>query len=70
MAKVNGLDVEKIAVINKVGMKFEKAVLGMDREALDAFKAMMGINTSFSNGRATTERGSLVCPFGFKPAVE
>jgi hypothetical protein len=70
MAKINGLDVEKVAVINKVGMKYEKAVMGMDRAALDLFENLMGLNMKFNNGRETTKHDSIIAPNGFKPAWE
>jgi hypothetical protein len=68
MAKINGLDVEKISLINQIGMKWEKAVMAMDAEAFNVFKAMwkdeVKIPTSFGpesyNGKNSI---GLRCPY-------
>lgn len=60
---MDGMQVEKIQVINKVGLRFEKAVMKMDREALDAFKALMEVKTDFGSDYVGKSSMGLRCPY-------
>lgn len=65
MKKIDALEMEKVMLINKIGMKFEKAVMAMDRAAFEVFKAMWKDEVKLDYGQSWTGKNGLGlrCPY-------